>query len=114
VTVEEIQAPSDLLSALERSGVDRARLAQVATLIELASSASGAGVGSVVRVADRVGRISEYELVEHPDAAARHQVTTASPIGRSLLGARPGDHVQLTFGNGRRRRVRVLDVAAAA
>ena len=94
VTVDEIQAPSDLL---------------------LASSANdGAGAGSVVRVEDRAGRISEYELVERSETAARERVTLGSPVGQALLGARPGDHIPITFGNGRRRRVRVLDVAAAA
>ena len=115
MTVDEIQAPSDLLSALERSGVDRARVAQVATLIDLASRTNGgAGAGSTVRVQDRAGRISEYELVERSERAARERVTLGSPVGQALLGARPGDQIPITFGNGRRRRVRVLDVAAAA
>jgi transcription elongation GreA/GreB family factor len=72
-----------------------------------------AGVGSVVRVADRAGRISEYELVER-SAAAAERVTLDSPVGQALVGARPGELIPITFGNGRRRRVRVLDVAAAA
>ena len=90
VTVDEIQAPQ-----------------------EPASSAYGARAGSVVRVADRAGRISEYELIERSETAARERVTVSSPVGQALLGARPGELIPITFGNGRRRRVRVLDVAAA-
>jgi len=96
VTVDEIQAPSDL------------------RLASSANDGAGAGAGSVVRVEDRAGRISEYELVERTETAARERVTLGSPVGQALLGARPGDHIPITFGNGRRRRVRVLDVAAAA
>jgi transcription elongation GreA/GreB family factor len=102
---------ADLLSALERSGVDEARLAQVARLIELASVGDGARVGSIVQVEDRAGRISEYELVERPDDAARHRVTPDSAVGQALFGARRDDRLRITFGNGRCCRVRVLDVS---
>ena len=49
----------------------------------LASNATGAGVGSVVRVADRVGRISEYE--EDDPCSARGPATTSG--SRSATGA---------------------------
>lgn len=71
----------------------------------------GAGPGSVVKVADRAGRVSEYELILRPGADhGRVKVTLASPIGKALLGAREGDFVRVTLSNGRRRRFRVLDV----
>jgi transcription elongation GreA/GreB family factor len=71
----------------------------------------GAGPGSIVRVSDRAGRTSEYELLGRPDPdAARQRVPIASPVGRALLGARPGDYVHVTSPNGRRRRVRVTEV----
>ena len=70
----------------------------------------GAAIGSIVRVADRNGRISEYELVSRPDATAPEPVPLASSVGQALSGALPGDDIQITLGNGRRRRVRVLDV----
>jgi transcription elongation GreA/GreB family factor len=100
-----------LLAALERTGVEPARVAQVASLIDLActlDSAGGAAVGAIVRVADRAGRVTEYELLPRPDA--RERIAVSSPVGRALLGARPGDLIPITQPNGRRRRVRVLDV----
>jgi transcription elongation GreA/GreB family factor len=110
---------TDLLSALERSEVSTARIAQVAALIELASALDdgltlngGAGLGSIVTVSDRAGRTSEYELIERPDPAdARQKVTLGSPVGKALLGVRPGDYVRVALSNGRQRRVRVIDVA---
>ena len=106
---------ADLLSALERSEVGSARVAQVAALIDMASELEdalrlngGAGLGSAVTVADRVGRISTYELIERPER--RLNVTPGSPVGKALLGARPGDYVRFVEPNGRHRRVRVLDV----
>jgi len=112
----------ELMAALERAGVDRARLDQIAALIERATELEGAitikggaGVGSVVRVSDRDGRTSEYELVAQPESGCRREkVALGSPVGRALLGARPGDYVRITPGNGRQRRVRVLAVEPRA
>jgi len=109
---------ASLLAALERSEVDAADVARVAALIDFAPAlddavtATGrAGLGSIVKVADRRGRSSEYELIGPVgQEAARQQVTLASPVGQALLGARPGDYVHITLHNGRRRRVRVTDV----
>ncbi len=113
-----LERTTDLLSALERSEVDAARIAQVAALIELASVLDGltlnggAGVGSIVTVSDRAGRTSEYELIERSDPeGARQKVTLGSPVGKALLGVRPGDYVRVALSNGRQRRVRVIDVA---
>jgi transcription elongation GreA/GreB family factor len=76
-----------------------------------ASTAGGAGLGSIVKVEDRAGRTLEYELVT---AAAPEpkplQATLDSPTGEALLGARPGDFVRVALPNGRTRRVRVRDV----
>jgi transcription elongation GreA/GreB family factor len=112
----------DLLAALEEAGVDPARVQQVATLIELASVLDGvrtvnggAGVGSIIRVADRFGRTLDYELVASPEeTGAPEKVALGSRVGQALLGARPGDRVGITLGNGRRRRVRVLTVQPRA
>jgi transcription elongation GreA/GreB family factor len=105
-------ASPELLVALEQAGVDAARLEQVADLIDIASTLDGrASLGSVVTVADRAGRVSEYELIARlgPEDA-RQRVSIASQTGRALLGARPGDFVHLTPANGRQRRVRVISV----
>ena len=72
---------------------------------------AAAGLGSVVRVTDRAGRTSEFQLLEElAPEDAREKVTLASPVGSALFGARPGDYVQITLANGRQRRVRVVDV----
>jgi hypothetical protein len=71
-----------------------------------------AGPGSVVTVSDRAGRTWEYQLVQpHDPRIKRQQAALDMPIAKALLGAKPGDSVQLTLGNGRRRRVRVLEVS---
>ena len=105
-------ASTDLLVALEQSGVDAARLEQVADLIDIASTLDGrANLGSVVTVADRAGRVTEYELIARlGNEDARQRVTIASETGRALLGARPGEYVHVTLANGRQRRVRVISV----
>jgi transcription elongation GreA/GreB family factor len=69
-----------------------------------------AGPGSIVKVTDRFGRDSVFELLAQPDPEPRQRVTLSSPVGRALLGARPGDCVHVTLSNGRRRRFRVIDV----
>jgi transcription elongation GreA/GreB family factor len=112
-----------LIGELEslRAEVDARRVRERVSLIELASEltrvatvAGGAGPGSVVKVADRAGRVTEYELILGDDAdRGRQRVTLSSPVGNALLGARPGVCVQVTPSNGRRHRVRVIDVTPA-
>jgi hypothetical protein len=112
-----------LIGELEslRAEVDTTRVRERPSLSELASEltrvatvAGGAGPGSIVKVADRAGRISEYELILREGADHdRLKVTLTSSVGKALLGARPGDYVQITLSNGRRRRVRVIDIAQA-
>ena len=77
---------ADLLAALEHSEIDEARVAQVAALIEVASALEdvvtakgGAGLGSIVKVADRAGRTSEYELIARPDLQRRRGKRCPSP-----------------------------------
>jgi len=70
----------------------------------------GAGLGAIVEVVDRAGRALRYELVGGDPAARPVAVTPASPTGRALWGARPGDAVDVTLPNGRERRVRVTAV----
>ena len=114
-------ARADLLAALESAGADEERIAQVAALIERASMLDdivvvngGAGLGSIIKVADRAGRTTEYELVGRTEGEpVREQVDLASATGKALLGARPGDRVRVTHANGRQRRVRVVNVVPA-
>jgi len=107
----------DLQAVAEDAVVDQARIAQLdefvrlASVIEHAAADDGAGLGSTVRVADDAGRPAEYVLIgRRGDQSCRNEVTTASPMGKALWGARSGDVVQATLPNGRARTLRVLDV----
>jgi transcription elongation GreA/GreB family factor len=112
----------DLVASLEYAGVEHQRIEQVSTLLELASTLDdlattngGAGIGSIVRVVDRAGRESRYELVARPIPVDEpRRVAIGSPEAQALLGARPGEHVLITHGNGNRQRVRVVDVQPRA
>ncbi len=109
---------AELLTALRMAEVEETRVDQVAALIELASMVDevvavngGAGIGSIVKVQDRGGRTTEYELTGRSlPKSQRQQATLGSPTGKALLGARPGDVVRVTPPNGRSRRVRVINV----
>jgi transcription elongation factor GreA len=111
----------DQLAAFEDAVVDEVRIKRLerlialATVIDDAAAADGsAGLGMVVRVQDGSGRRVEYELVGmRSEDAARPQVTTGSPMGQALLGARAGDTVRVTLPNGRERSLEVLAVIAA-
>src|SRR3954453_7034566 len=96
------------LAALEDTAFDRVRIAQLerllatATVVDESPSSDGAALGSLVWVQDDAGRAAEYELVGR--RAARHDdnaISLASPVGKALLGARPGDVVQIALPNGR-------------
>jgi transcription elongation factor GreA len=108
----------DLLTVLEESAIDRARILQLEELVRLASVVEGAagdggaGLGSTVRVVDDTGRTTEYELIGRRSQDSKPRaVTFASPVGRALWGARPGDSLEVDLPNGRSRRLRVLDVS---
>jgi transcription elongation factor GreA len=107
----------DLLAAFEESAVDHARLAKLeahvrlAVVVEGSAGDGGAGLGSTVRVADDNGRTTEYDLIgRRSQDSERREVTMASPVGKALWGARPGDVVDVRLPNGRDRTLRVLDV----
>lgn len=107
----------DLLAVAEDAAFDRARIAQLEELVRLASvvdapvAQDGAGFGSTVLVSDDAGRESEYVLIGRRDEdSPRHQVTMASPVGKALWGARPGDVVTVVLPAGRSRTLQVLDV----
>lgn len=108
----------ELLRTLRKAGVEEVLIEQVAAFIELVSKVEdvvvvdgGAGIGSIVKVQDRRGQTTEYELVGRSLAEPpREQVLLGSPTSKALLGARPGDYVRVTLPNGRQRRVRVINV----
>jgi transcription elongation factor GreA len=111
----------DLLAVVEDAAIDAARIAQLEELVRSASvlddatAADGAaGLGTLVRVADDAGRVSEYALVGRRGAELRRQeVTPTSPVGQALMGARAGDVVRVELPSGRTRVLRVLAVTRA-
>jgi len=65
----------------------------------------------LVWVQDDAGRAAQYELVGRRSAnGAGGQVSLASPVGKALRGAQPGDVVEVELPNGRTRSLTVLDV----
>jgi transcription elongation factor GreA len=109
----------DRLTAFEDAAIDQARIAHLEQLAQSASvvdtgSSTGevAGLGSTVRVADEAGGTIEYELVGRRVAGSTpRQVSLASPVGRALVGARPGDVAHVALPSGRARALRVLEVS---
>ena len=108
----------DRLAAFEDAAVDEARIAQLERLARSASvvaagdDADGAaGLGSTVRVADEAGETMEFALVGRRAAdSSRREVSLASPVGKALVGVRPGDVARVALPSGRARLLRVLDV----
>ena len=73
----------------------------VAEIVEPAADGC-AGIGSLVRVRDLAkGEAFEYELVGVLEAdAGNGRVSIGAPVGRALLGQRPGDNVEVTTPRG--------------
>ena len=62
------------------------------------------GFGSTVHLKDATGQVTIYQLVMPEDADVDHGlISTASPIGRSLLNREEGDEVTVTTPNGSKR-----------
>jgi transcription elongation factor GreA len=62
------------------------------------------GFGSTVHLKDANGQLVVYQLVMPEDADVDHGlISTASPIGRGLLGKEEGDEVTISAPNGSRR-----------
>jgi len=82
------------------------RIAQLEASLAVAEvvepSADGrAGIGSVVRVRDRRGETYDYELVGPLEFDPRKaRVSVAAPVGRALVGERPGATVEVATPRG--------------
>lgn len=108
----------DVLAVLEDIAVEEARIAQLEALLRSASIVDGsaafdgrAGLGCTVRVAEQNGRTTEYLLVGRRHAGSDpSEVSSASPVGMALLGARAGDVVDVVLPNGRRRSLEIVAV----
>jgi transcription elongation factor GreA len=109
----------DRLAVFEDAAVDQARIAQLeqlarcASVVVIGDDADGvAGPGSTVRVADEAGETMEFALVGRRAAdSTRREVSLASPVGKALVGVRPGDVARVALPSGRARLLRVLDVS---
>jgi transcription elongation factor GreA len=86
-----------------RIGMLRKRVAEI-SLLNLDKIPRGrAGLGSTVHLRESTGDLLVYELVMPEDAdAGRGLISTASPIGRAIVGKEPGDEVHVKAPNGER------------
>jgi transcription elongation factor GreA len=70
------------------------------------------GFGSTVSLRDPSGQTIVYQLVMPEDANVDEgMISTASPIGRSLLGKEEGDEVVVRPPNGAERRFEIIKLA---
>ncbi|MGH9416107.1 MAG: GreA/GreB family elongation factor [Terriglobales bacterium] len=85
-----------------RLGQLRKRLAELALVNLDEIPRDRAAYGSIVRLLDLdKGEELEYRLVTSEEADVAHgRISTASPIGRGLMGKRPGDEVRIQTPNG--------------
>ena len=80
-----------------RLGMLRARASQISLMNLAGLPRDRAGLGSTVRLRAADGAIVVYELVMPEDAdPARGWVSTASPIGRAIVGKEEGDEITVT------------------
>jgi transcription elongation factor GreA len=112
----------EVLSVMEDAAVMEARIARLEELVRSASVIDGqspfdgrAGLGCAVRVVDGTGRTTEYVIVGRRNpGSGPYDVSAASPVGKALLGAGPGETVEVTLPNGRRRTLEVVEVVMPA
>lgn len=114
----DLRENAEYSSALERQDFIRARLSQLTRRQSELSSISlrdvprdSVGFGSQVELEDADGERMTMRLVfpEFVDLEEDSMISIASPLGRAVIGARPGDEVTLDTPGGRRR-YRVLEV----
>ena len=117
VALGDLRENAEYSSALERQEFVRARLAQLTRRQSELSSINlrdvprdTAGFGSHVALASEEGERSSLRIVfpEFVDMGDE-MISIASPLGRALIGARPGQRVSLATPGGNRAYV-VLEV----
>jgi transcription elongation factor GreA len=106
----------DVLAVHDEVSVDAVRIARLEELLRSAPIVDRefdgcVSLGCTVRVAGDRGRTADYVLVgRRSETSCRHEVSSRSPVGRALLGARPGQLVRVELPDGRDRSLRILDV----
>jgi transcription elongation factor GreA len=110
----------DVLAVHEEVSVTAARIARLEELLRSAPIVDRefdgcVSLGCTVRVAVDAGETAQYTLVgRRSEASRRHEVTPGSPVGKALLGARPGHRVRVELPGGRERALRILDVTPSS
>ena len=110
----------DYLQIKEEEAVPAAGIAHISMLLETAvvvdEGEVGEGVvtlGSVVWVRDPdSGRRQKLRLIGGHEPLTRGVASAGSPVGRALMGRRPGDAVEVGLPNGRRRQLKIVRVEA--
>ena len=106
----------DVLAVHEEVSVTAARIARLEEVLRWAPIVDRefdgcVSLGCAVRVAGDGGRTTEYVLIgRRSESSARHEVSSGSPVGRALMGARPGQLVRVELPDGRHRSLVILDV----
>jgi transcription elongation factor GreA len=86
-----------------------------ATVIDRAAADDSVAIGSRVAVVDLVsGERLEYVIDGAHGPRRQGTVSVLSPVGRALLGRRPGERVTVELPNGRRRELEVRAIRADA
>lgn len=100
----EYQAARERQSFLQaRIGMLRKRVAEISLMNLDKLPRDRAAFGSVVHLREPNGGLSVYQLVMAEDAdPEKGWISTASPIGRALLGKQEGDFVRVPTPNGQR------------
>ncbi len=100
----EYQAAKERQSYLQaRIGMLRKRVGDIALMNVDKIPHDRAALGSTVTLNEEGGQTLVYQLVMPEDAdAERGNISTASPIGRALLGKSEGDEVIVPTPNGQR------------
>jgi transcription elongation factor GreA len=110
----------DVLAVHEEASVLEARIGRLEELLRSAPIVDRefdgrASLGCTVRVAGPGGREAEYVLVgRRSETASPREVSSGSPVGQALLGARAGQVVRAELPGGRERALRIVAVTPPA
>jgi transcription elongation factor GreA len=110
----------DVLAVHEEASVLEARIGRLEALLRSAPVVDRefdgcASLGCTVRVAGAGGRVAEYVLVaRRRETASPREVSSGSPVGQALLGARAGHVVRVELPDGRVRDLRIVVVTPPA
>lgn len=109
------------LAIREEEAVLAARVARLedllrrAVVVDQAAAYDSVAIGSHVSAVDvDTGEALDYLIDGAHGARQPGTVSAVSPIGRALLGRRPGDRVFVALPGGRTRKLKVREIRAAA